>query len=284
MKPPSSRPTTLRKTKAAVAPAGERLQKVLARSGLGSRREIEQWIADGRVTVERKPAILGQRVNHDQEIALDGRLVKVSATRPLAPQVFVLNKPAGTVCTRSDPERRPTVFELLPAAERRRLIAVGRLDFNTMGLLLFTDDGELAHRLMHPRYGIVREYAVRIFGEVDDAIIERLTAGVEIAGERLAFDAIERQPGSGANAWFTCRLRTGRNREVRRLWEAQGCTVSRLLRIGFGTVQLPRRLQVGRVEALSDEARAALYRAVELTLPTAVPPPPTPPRNRRQRT
>ncbi len=242
-----------------------------------------QWISDGRVTVNGVAAQLGQRVDTEQKISLDGRAVKVIATRPVAPQVLVLNKPAGTVCTRSDPERRPTVYELLPAAARSRLIAVGRLDFNTMGLLLFTDDGELAHRLMHPRYGIVREYAVRIFGEVDDAIVKRLQDGVEVDGERLAFDGIERQQGAGANGWFTCRLRTGRNREVRRLWESQGCTVSRLLRVSFGPIPLPRRLPVGRSEALADAARAELYRAVDLNPASAEVPIAAPARGRRRR-
>ncbi|MSR14517.1 MAG: pseudouridine synthase [Gammaproteobacteria bacterium] len=278
----SAKPARTNKTKVAVVEPGERLQKVMARSGLGSRREIEQWITDGRVTVDRAPVQLGQRVRIGQEVALDGRQVRITATRPTIPQVFVLNKPAGTVCTRRDPERRPTAFELLPAAERNRLIAVGRLDFNTMGLLLFTDDGELAHRLMHPRYGIMREYAVRIFGEVDDAIVTRLGLGVEIDGERLAFDSVERQPGTGANAWFTCRLLTGRNREVRRLWESQGCTVSRLLRVKFGTVQLPRRLPVGRCEALSDAARTELYQAVNLDPAREAAPAVVPARGRRR--
>lgn len=246
--------------------APERLQKLLARQGIASRRAIEQWIVEGRVTVDGVPASLGQRVTPTQHVALDGAPLR--APTPLAaPVVLVLNKPAGTVCTRQDPEQRPTVFECLPASLARRLILVGRLDVNTTGVLLFTTDGELAHRLMHPRHEIPREYLVRVFGGASEAVLERLLAGVEVDGERLGFDAIERHGASGQNEWFLCRLHTGRNREVRRLWESQGLTVSRLIRSRFGPVSLPRRLAAGRCAAVGGPELAALYQAVGLTLP-----------------
>jgi len=239
---------------------------MLARMGLGSRRAIEEWISAGRLTVDGQRATLGQRIVAAQAVSLDGKPLHTE-TRKVESQVLLLNKPAGTVCTRRDPEQRPTVFELFPRALARQLIVVGRLDFNTAGLLLFTTDGELAHRLMHPSYEITREYAVRIFGRASDEILARLCAGVTVDGERLAFDEIERQAGGGINEWFTCRLKTGRNREVRRLWESQGLTVSRLIRVRFGQLQLPRRLPAGRHTPIEGGELESLYRAVGLPLP-----------------
>lgn len=264
-----SRPPRAPAAPAPQAAAPERIQKVLARMGLGSRRAIEEWIAAGRLTVDGKVATLGQRIQPSQAVALDGKSL-YTETRRVPSVALLLNKPAGTVCTRRDPEQRPTVFELFPRALGRQLVAVGRLDFNTSGLLLFTTDGELAHRLMHPSYQITREYAVRIFGRADDAILERLCAGVKIDGERLAFDEIERQPATGLNEWFICRLKTGRNREVRRLWESQGLTVSRLMRVRFGNLQLPRRLPAGRHAPVEGADLEALYRSVGLTPPAAI--------------
>ncbi|MGE0333651.1 MAG: pseudouridine synthase, partial [Gammaproteobacteria bacterium] len=242
--------------------------------GLGSRREIEDWIAAGRLTVDGAVATLGQRIRAEQAVALDGKPL-YTETRRVPRIVHVLNKPAGTVCTRRDPEGRPTVFELFPRALARQLVAVGRLDFNTAGLLIFTTDGELAHRLMHPSYGVMREYAVRIFGRVEDAVLARLREGVDVDGERLAFDEAERQAGGGINEWYVCRLKTGRNREVRRLWESQGLTVSRLIRVRFGPLTLPRRLPTGRHAPVSGAELEALYHAVGL-MPPAPSSPATP--------
>ncbi len=263
------RPPPRKPAAAAVATVpAERIQKTLARMGLGSRRAIEEWITAGRLTVDGKVAVLGQRIRPAQAVALDGKSLHTE-TRVVTAQVLLLHKPAGTVCTRRDPEQRPTVFELLPRALARQLIAVGRLDFNTAGLLLFTTDGELAHRLMHPSHQITREYAVRIFGKADDETLSRLHSGLEINGERLAFDEIERQPSTGLNEWFICRLKTGRNREVRRLWESQGLTVSRLIRVRFGNLELPRRLPAGRFAPVEGADLRALYQAVGLVAPGA---------------
>jgi len=251
-------------------PQAERAQKLLARMGLGSRRQIETWIAAGRLTVEGRVIALGESLRPGQAVFLDGAPL-YTETRKLVSRVFVLNKPAGTVCTRRDPEQRPTVFELFPPALARQLICVGRLDFNTAGLLIFTTDGELAHRLMHPSHGVGREYAVRVFGQPEATVLERLTAGVTVDGETLVFDEVEQQVGQGQNTWFTCRLHTGRNREVRRLWESQGFTVSRLIRVAFGPLALPRRLPAGRHAELQGEDLKRLYAAVGLEPPA--PPP-----------
>ena len=251
-------------------PQAERAQKLLARMGLGSRRQIETWIAAGRLTVEGRVLTLGESLRPGQAVFLDGAPL-YTETRKLVRRAFVLNKPAGTVCTRRDPEERPTVFELFPPALSRQLVCVGRLDFNTAGLLIFTTDGELAHRLMHPSHGVGREYAVRVFGQPNESALERLTAGVTVDGETLAFDEVEQQAGSGQNTWFSCRLHTGRNREVRRLWESQGFTVSRLIRVAFGPVALPRRLPVGRHAELLGEDLNRLYAAVGLEPPEAPP-------------
>ncbi len=276
------RPKPPRKTVTAPAPApsdvvpAERIQKMLARMGLGSRRAIEQWIVAGRLTVDGRTAVLGQRIRPAQAVSLDGKPLHTE-TRVRTAMTLMLHKPAGTVCTRSDPEQRPTVFQLLPRGQARQLIAVGRLDFNTAGLLLFTTDGELAHRLMHPSHQITREYAVRIFGKAGEDTLSRLLSGLDIDGERLAFDEIERQPSSGVNEWFICRLKTGRNREVRRLWESQGLTVSRLIRVRFGNLQLSRRLPAGRFAPIEGADLETLYRAVGLAAPGVEPPASKPP-------
>lgn len=282
LRPTMSKPRIKPKLPAASATAAERVQKVLARLGLGSRREIETWIRAGRVACNGVTLTLGARVSLGQDVTLDGRTIKLKATRPAAPRVWLLNKPAGTVCTRRDPEGRPTVYALLPSAERRQFVAVGRLDFNTTGLLLFTDDGDLAHRLMHPRFRVPREYAVRIFGEVPPDALARMVAGVTLEGEHLAFEAVARHSGGGTNEWYTCRLRTGRNREVRRLWEVVGCTVSRLIRTGFGNLQLARRLPAGQYREATPAELATLYALVDLK-PASTAPESAPPRLTRTR-
>lgn len=223
---------------------GERVQKVLAQAGYGSRREIERWIQAGRVSVNGTQITLGDRVSARDRITLDGKPVRLAAKTPRV-RVIALHKPEGVICTASDPGGRPTAESLLPAKDGMRWIGIGRLDVNTSGLLLFTSSGDLANRLMHPRYGIDREYAVRVFGEVDGELLTRLKDGVEIEGETYAFDDIVRGNGRGSNRWYYCVVRQGRNREVRRLWESQGVQVNRLIRTRFGNVMLPRDLKPG---------------------------------------
>lgn len=231
---------------------GERLQKVLAQLGMGSRRALEGLIEAGRVSVNGKPAKLGDRVVGRERVKVDGRLVDIArAFRLVIPRVVLLNKPPGTVCTRSDPEGRPTVFELLPKLGRGRWISVGRLDVATAGLLLFTDDGALANALMHPSANIDREYAVRLLGHPDEQALEQLRTGVLLDDGPAAFTDIRHYGGQGTNVWYHVCLMEGRNREVRRLWEAVGITVSRLKRVRFGPVVLPSRLKVGRHEFLA---------------------------------
>ena len=246
----------------------EKLQKVLARAGFGSRRQIERWIEEGRITVDNAPATLGARVSPDQTIRVDGRQVPTHVFQS-KPRILIYHKPEGEVCTRSDPQGRPTVFEKLPKLRGARWIAIGRLDFNTSGLLLFTTDGELANRLMHPSHEVEREYAVRVLGKVDDDMLARLKQGVMLEDGPAHFDAIKEAGGAGANRWFHVVLREGRNREVRRLWEAVGVKVSRLIRVRFGPIPLPPHFHAGRTVELDEEASAALYDSVGLKPPAA---------------
>jgi len=235
---------------------------VLAEAGLGSRREIERWIAEGRVTVDGRRAALGDRIVGTERILVNGRPVrlkrKVRAHRHLA-----YYKPAGEVTTRDDPEGRPTVFDRLPRPPRGRWISIGRLDLNTSGLLLLTTDGELAHRLMHPRYAVSREYAVRVLGSPSEEQLRALSQGVMLEDGPARFEEMELRGGSGRNTWLHVTLREGRNREVRRMFEAVGLTVSRLIRVRYGPVQLGR-MQRGRARDLTPGEVAALYDAVGL--------------------
>jgi 23S rRNA pseudouridine2605 synthase len=250
-------------------PAGtEKLQKVLARKGLGSRRELEGWIADGRVSVNGAVVSLGARVGGRDVVRLDGRVVDIRR-RDQRPRVLMLHKAVGVVCARHDSDGRPTVFEGLPRVNAGRWILVGRLDLNTSGLLLLTDSGELAHRLMHPSTEIEREYAVRVRGEVGRRVLDALASGVELEDGVARFDSIRPAGGSGVNHWYHVVLREGRNREVRRLWESQGVMVSRLTRVRYGPVRLPRWLRPGRFEALAARDVDALLSAAGLgSLPT----------------
>ena len=225
-------------------PKGERLQKLLAAAGFGSRREIESWIEAGRVSVRGQIAKLGDRAAHAEEVLLDGKPVSIPAPQRL--RVLLYHKPVGELVTRSDPQGRPTVFSRLPAG---RWVAVGRLDINSSGLLLFTDSGELANRLMHPRYGIEREYAVRVQGRLGPEALEKLARGIELEDGVAAFTSLREsgeKAATGANRWYRVALREGRNREVRRLFEAAGARVSRLIRVRYGPVELPRDLAPGR--------------------------------------
>lgn len=226
----------------------EKLQKVLARAGLGSRRQIETWISAGRVSVDGVIAKLGDRVGPDAKIRVDGKLMQATAPLSLSkiPRVLLYHKPEGEICSRHDPERRPTVYEHLPHVHHGRWVAVGRLDINTMGLLLFTNDGELANRLMHPSFGVERQYAVRILGKVDDEMLERLLKGVMLDDGKSHFISIDDAGGEGANHWYHVVLQEGKNRLVRRLWESQGVKVSRLIRLRYGSVALPRSVRPGK--------------------------------------
>ena len=239
----------------------EKLQKILADAGLASRRESERWIVAGRISVNGRAASLGDRAAPDDVLRVDGKIVRRSTPRR---RFIRYHKPAGEVTARHDPQGRPTVFDRLPTLGRARWIAIGRLDFNTTGLLLFTDDGELAHRLMHPSSRVEREYAVRIHGAPSPDTLESLTAGVVLSDGEARFDTLRPAGGEGANRWFHVVLREGRNREVRRLFEAVGCTVSRLIRVRFGPVTLPRHLRPGRFEDVDDREAGALMREVGL--------------------
>lgn len=244
----------------------ERLQKLLSRAGVGSRREVDAWIQEGRVTVNGRVAEPGTRAQATDRIAVDGKVVESRASSEVVRRVLVYNKPEGEVTTRNDPEGRPTVFDSLPRLKDQRWIAVGRLDINTTGLMLFTTDGELANRLMHPSSEIDREYAVRIFGEVDDAMIQRLREGVLLEDGMAAFSDIARAGGAGINQWYHVTLMEGRNREVRRLWESQGVRVSRLKRVRYGPVFLPSRLTVGKWEEMDQKGVDDISQAVGLAL------------------
>ncbi|MHA7926397.1 MAG: 23S rRNA pseudouridine(2605) synthase RluB [Marinobacter sp.] len=242
----------------------ERIQKLLARAGIGSRREIEGWMEAGRLMVNGQPVAPGQKATVEDRFELDGKRLEVSGAAEVVRRVLIYNKPEGEVTTRKDPEGRPTVFDRLPRLKEHRWISIGRLDINTTGLVLFTTDGELANRLMHPSNQIDREYAVRIFGEVDDAMIQRLLQGVLLEDGMAKFTDISAAGGSGINRWFHVTLLEGRNREVRRLWESQGVRVSRLKRVRYGPIFLPSRLTVGKWEELDQRTVDTLSRTVGL--------------------
>ena len=222
----------------------QKLQKVLANLGLGSRRKMERWIEEGRVTVDGSVATLGDRVHAGQALRLDGKPLEVDAAEQV--RVLLYHKPVREVCSRDDPEGRKTVFERLPKLKSGRWISVGRLDFNTSGVLLFTTDGGLANALMRPSNAIEREYLVRVMGRVDEPMLERLKHGVELDDGPARFSDIQEGGGDGINRFFYVVLMEGRNREVRRLWESQGTTVSRLKRVRYGEVFLPSKLKKGQ--------------------------------------
>lgn len=224
----------------------EKIQKVLARVGLGSRRAMEDWIEAGRISVNGKVAQLGDRVEEGDELRVDGRIISFTAEEESIRRVILYYKPEGEVCTRTDPQGRPTVFDALPKLKDQRWVAIGRLDINSQGLILFTTDGDLANRLMHPSSNIEREYAVRVHGTVSEDTLERLKTGVMLIDGEAHFDEIVDAGGEGTNHWYHVVLREGRKREVRRMWETQGVQVSRLIRVRYGNILLPRNLKVGR--------------------------------------
>lgn len=243
----------------------EKLQKVLANNGVGSRREMERWIEEGRISVNGTVAKLGDRVGGDDQLRVDGHLLSRSKEKSPC-RVLMYNKPEGELCSRNDPEGRATVFDRLPNIQSDRWIAVGRLDINTSGLLLFTNDGELANRLMHPRHEIEREYAVRVFGEVTPAMLRTLQKGVELEDGVAKFTHIHVRPtdDESLNQWFNVTLSEGRNREVRRLWESQGVQVSRLIRVRYGNLELQKRLPQGAWIELDLEKVNQLRKMVQL--------------------
>lgn len=243
-----------------------KLHKVLADAGMGSRRDMEDLIVQGRVSVNGLPAHIGQRIGPTDQVRINGKQVhRKIQTKP--PRVIMYHKPAGEIVSQSDPEGRPTVFDRLPKPRQGRWIAVGRLDFNTEGLLLFTTSGELANRLMHPRYGIEREYAVRILGELSQENITQLKSGVTLDDGQAKFLRLAMGGGDGANRWYHVALTEGRNREVRRMFEAVGYTVSRLLRTRYGMFLLPPRLRRGKWEEVSPEGVASLMKSAGLKVP-----------------
>lgn len=248
----------------------ERLHKLLARAGLGSRREIERWIKSGEITVNGQVATPGTHAIPTDRIARQGRLLSLTRLIGISPQAIAYFKPEGEISTRRDTEGRPTIYDKLP---KGRWVAVGRLDINTSGLLLFTNDGELAHRLMHPSSGIEREYAVRVRGEVSEEQLIRLRTGLELEDGFAVFDEITDAGGSGgSNRWFHVVIKEGKKREVRRLWEAVGVVVSRLIRVRYGPIRLGRVLRAGRWRPLDENELRQLYHAAGLHTPQPVNP------------
>ena len=241
----------------------ERLQKVLAQAGIGSRREMEEWIAAGRISVNGVTAQLGQSVVPTDKIKIGGRLVNVRFTTSKTPRVVMYHKPEGEIVSRDDPEGRPSVFAALPRIRSGRWIAVGRLDFNTSGLLLFTTSGELANKLTHPSSELVRDYAVRVLGELTLEAQQQLLNGIELEDGPASFASLSDAGGEGANHWYRVTLFEGRNREVRRMFEAVGCTVSRLIRVRYGPFSLPPQLKRGRVYELNEAEVKGLMRELD---------------------
>ena len=247
----------------------QKLQKVLANMGYGSRREIESWIFDGRIRLNNSVAKVGDRVSNKDLIYLDGN--KIEAAKIFRTQVIIYNKPEGEISSNEDPKGRPTVFDNLPSLKRAKWISVGRLDVNTTGLLLFTTNGELANRLMHPRYQVERKYLVRVFGDVNQSDIDILKKGVLLDDEQAKFKTIERNKGASdgekrLNNWFKVTLEGGKNREVRRLWESQGFEISRLKRIAYGPIELQPFIRPGNYLELSIEEVQKLGASVDLAI------------------
>lgn len=246
----------------------QRLHKLLALAGLGSRRDMETLIASGRVTINGKTATVGAGVTQHDVVRVDSRPLKLPFEAEL-PQVLLYHKPEGEIVSQDDPEGRATVFEKLPKVKHGKWIAIGRLDMNTSGLLIFTTSGELANRFMHPRYEVEREYAVRIFGELSEGQMTQLTEGIELEDGPANFDSISAQGGEGANHWYQVVLREGRNREVRRLFEAFQLPVSRLMRVRFGPVNLPPRVKRGQMLKLEQKQVVDLLEWAGLEVPKA---------------
>ena len=252
------------------APASQKLQKVLAGSGLGSRRDMETWIEAGRVSVNGVVATLGRRVSPGDRILVDDRLVKLNLEDEL-PRVLIYHKREGEIVSRDDPQARTTVFDELPRVRNGKWIAIGRLDFNTEGLLIFTTSGDLANRLMHPSFEVEREYSVRIMGELSQEQMRSMTAGIELEDGPAHFERIAEQGGESSNRWYQVIIKEGRNREVRRMFEAMGMMVSRLIRVRFGMVNLPPRVKRGQMLELESPQVAGILKWVGLPVPDMLP-------------
>ena len=253
-----------------ISDGSEKLQKVLAREGLGSRRALEARIAAGQVRVNGQVARLGDRVKLGDSIEFEGQKIRVKAQAADALRVILYNKPEGEICSRNDPEGRPSVFDRLPRLREGRWVQVGRLDINTTGLLLFTNSGDLANALMHPSNEIDREYLVRVRGEVSDDMLDRLRAGVELEDGLAKFTDIVESPNNDEKAhhhWYYCVVMEGRNREVRRLWESQGVQINRLKRVRYGNIFIPSHVRVGQWVELSDKELAELCATAGLPAP-----------------
>ncbi len=248
---------------AAPAPAGNthKLHKVLAQKGLGSRREMETLIASGQVTINRQVASVGDRVGSTDVVRIGKRIIRLRLEGART-KVILYHKPEGEIVSRSDPQGRPSVFDKLPHLDSSKWIAIGRLDFNTSGLLIFTTDGELANRLMHPRFEVEREYAVRIIGELTSEQMKLLTTGVELKDGTAKFNYLSDEGGEGTNHWYRVILKEGKNREVRRMFEAIGLTVSRLMRVRFGPVNLPPRIKRGQWIELDEKEIKRLLKLI----------------------
>lgn len=247
----------------------DRIQKVLANAGVASRREVERWIKQGRIVVNGQPAKLGDQLEGGEKVLLDGRAVKIIAPTHERKAFRLYYKPVGQVTTRSDPEGRRTVFSAVKPPRQGRWISVGRLDINTSGLLILTSDGELAHRLMHPSYEISREYAVRLMGALTREQLTQLEQGVDLDDGPAKFDKVRKDGGEGRNIWYRVSLHEGRNREIRRVFEALNIAVSRLIRVRYGPIELGD-LRRGESRSLSPREIAALYNSVGLTVPDVV--------------
>jgi len=231
----------------------EKIQKVLARAGLGSRRELETWIVAGRIEINGRVAQLGDRVNIDDEIKVDKKLMNLDESYQHPTRIIIYNKPEGEICTRHDRLGRQTVFDRLPRLRNSRWVSVGRLDIKTEGLLILTNNGEMANRMMHPSSQIEREYAVRVFGQVDSNVLNNLQQGVELEDGLACFEKIVDGGGKGQNHWYHVVIKEGRKHEVRRLWESQGVKVNRLIRIRFGDIRLPLSLERCKWLELQDD-------------------------------
>ncbi len=241
----------------------QRIQKVLAHQGIASRRQIDQMLQDGRIKVNGRVAQPGDQISGSEKISIDDKAVRMSRHR-IKPKLLMYHKPVGLVSTRSDPEGRPTVFSQLPKLQQGRWIGIGRLDINTSGLLLFTTNGELANRLMHPSFEVEREYAVRVRGDVTLEKLEALTTGIELEDGVAKFDQVTDGGGQGTNHWYHVTLREGKNREVRRLWDAVDIEVSRLVRVRYDEFTLPKWLKPGKTRFFDDDVVARLFARLEL--------------------
>ena len=241
----------------------QRIQKVLAHQGIASRRQIDQMLQDGRIKVNGRVAQPGDQISGSEKISIDDKAVRMARHR-IKPKLLMYHKPVGLVSTRSDPEGRPTVFSQLPKLQQGRWIGIGRLDINTSGLLLFTTNGELANRLMHPSFEVEREYAVRVRGDVTPEKLEALTTGIELEDGVAKFDQVTDGGGQGTNHWYHVTLREGKNREVRRLWDAVDIEVSRLVRVRYDEFTLPKWLKPGKTRFFDDDVVARLFARLEL--------------------